>query len=338
MEHRPPPATASLIIPAHRAGPMLEACLRAVADLDPKPLETIVVIDGDSPAVAALAKSRGFQTVTLPHGPGVSAARNAGAAMAKGKWLILLDSDVLPPRDFIHRALDALQRLPGAIAAFGSYDDSPAAPGLVSRYRNLLHHFTHQHANREAETFWAACGICRADVFREAKGFDETYRKPCIEDIAFGYKLRRAGHCIALDPSWQVKHLKKWTWGDLLFTDIGRRAIPWTLLLLREGRLDNDLNIDTRSRTSALLVLATIASTAAGIFFPWALAVAGICITTLIFLNRSFYSFLVRKVGVAFAIAAIPLHFFYFLAATFGYAAGLCLHRWHTFRRASRGH
>ena len=25
--------------------------------------------------------------------------------------------------------------------------------------------------------------------------------------------------------------------------DIARRAIPWTLLLLREGRLDNDLNI-----------------------------------------------------------------------------------------------
>ena len=207
----------------------------------------------------------------------------------------------------------------------------------VSRYRNLLHHFTHQHGNRDAQTFWAACGICDSEVFRNAGGFDIRYRLPSIEDIELGYRLRRAGHCIALDPSWQIKHLKKWTWRDLVFTDIGRRAIPWTLLLLREGRLDNDLNIDTRSRWSAFLVLAIIASIAAGIFFPWALALAGICISALIFLNRSFYSFLARKEGVAFAIAAVPLHFFYFLAATFGYAAGLCLHRWHNLCSALRG-
>jgi hypothetical protein len=41
----------------------------------------------------------------------------------------------------------------------------------------------------------------------------------------------------------------------LVFTVIGRRAIPRTLLLLREGRLDNDLNIDTRTRCSALLAV-----------------------------------------------------------------------------------
>jgi len=119
-----------------------------------------------------------------------------------------------------------------------------------------------------------------------------------------------------------VKHLKKWTWRDLVFTDIGRRAIPWTLLLLREGRLDNDLNIDARSRWSAFLVLATIASIAAGIFFPWVLALAGICISALIFLNRRFYRFLAEKGGWAFAAGAIPLHLFYYLAATIGWICG----------------
>jgi GT2 family glycosyltransferase len=316
---------------------MLHACLKGVAALDPSPLEVIVAIDGDSPAVYQAAEGFGFQTASLPHAPGVSAARNAGALMTKGQFLVFLDSDVLPPPDFIECALDALASQPGAVAAFGSYDDAPTAPGLVSRYRNLLHHFTHQHASQEAETFWAACGICEAAIFQSLGGFDETYRKPCIEDIAFGYKLRRAGHRIALDPSWQVKHLKKWTWRDLVFTDIGRRAVPWTLLLLREGRLDNDLNIDTRSRTSALMVLTTIVSITAGLFFPWALALAGICISALIYLNRSFYSFLARKEGALFAIAAVPLHFFYFLAASFGYAAGLCLHRWHNLRSALRG-
>ena len=316
---------------------MLRECLSAVARLDPPPLEVIVAIDGQSPGIREVSGVLGFHTVEVAGAPGVSATRNAGTASASGRWVAFLDSDVVVTPDHVTRALEALGTQPQAVAAFGSYDDRPAALGLISRYRNLLHHFTHQNASREAETFWAACGICNAEVFRQVGGFDETYRKPCIEDIAFGYKLRRAGHRIALDPSWQVKHLKKWTWRDLVFTDIGRRAIPWTLLLLREGRLDNDLNIDTRSRTSALLVLATIASIAAGIFFPWALALAGICISALIFLNRSFYSFLARKEGALFAIAAVPLHFFYFLAATFGYAAGLCLHRWHNLRSALRG-
>jgi GT2 family glycosyltransferase len=139
-----------------------------------------------------------------------------------------LDSDVVPQRDFVSKAFAALASQPDAVAAFGSYDDSPAARGVISRYRNLLHHFTHQHANRDAQTFWAACGICDAEVFRSEGGYDERYALPSIEDIEFGYRLRRAGHRIALDPSWQIKHLKKWTWRDLVFTDIGRRAIPWT--------------------------------------------------------------------------------------------------------------
>ena len=72
----------------------------------------------------------------------------------------------------------------------------------------------------------AACGICGVEVFRSVGGYDEGYRPPSIEDIELGYRLRRAGHRIALDPSWQVKHLKQWAWHDLVFTDIGRRTIP----------------------------------------------------------------------------------------------------------------
>jgi hypothetical protein len=43
-------------------------------------------------------------------------------------------------------------------ALVGSYDAEPAASGLVSQYKNLLHHYMHQHGRREAATFWSAAG------------------------------------------------------------------------------------------------------------------------------------------------------------------------------------
>ncbi len=60
------------------------------------------------------------------------------------------------------------RRDPALTALFGSYDDAPAAPGLVSQYRNLLHHFVHQQGVfrdeiRPAHTFWTGCGMIRRE-------------------------------------------------------------------------------------------------------------------------------------------------------------------------------
>ena len=52
----------------------------------------------------------------------------------------------------------------GVETLFGSYDDDPPAPGLVSRYKNLLHHHVHQNGRPDASTFWAGCGAIRRGV------------------------------------------------------------------------------------------------------------------------------------------------------------------------------
>jgi GT2 family glycosyltransferase len=204
----------------------------------------------------------------------------------------------------------------------GSYDDQPAAPGFISRYRNLLHHYTHQHGSPDAQTFWAGCGAIRRDVFLSVGGFDESYRLPSVEDIKLGYRLRKASYRISLVPSWQVKHLKKWTFTDLLFNDIGRRAIPWTRLLRREGRLDNDLNIDIASRLSAALVCLGICLLPLGFLWRPALFLGALLLALATALNWTFYRFLAHHGGWPFAIAAIPLHWLYYVGATAGFVAG----------------
>ena len=57
-------------------------------------------------------------------------------------------------------------RGPALTAVMGSYDDTPSEPGLVSQYRNLLHHFVHQVGREKASTFWAGCGAVRRGAFQ----------------------------------------------------------------------------------------------------------------------------------------------------------------------------
>ena len=328
------PSSVSVIIAAHREGPMVDACFQAVANLRPAPGEVIIAVDGGCPKLVAAAEAHGFSVIPLPRAPGVSAARNAGARLASGSVLAFLDSDVVAQEDHVARILSVLTDNPGARAAFGSYDNAPAADGLVSRYRNLLHHFTHQNSRREAETFWAACGVCEATAFLAVGGFDENYRRPSIEDIELGYRLRRAGYRIVLEPSWQIRHLKRWRLRDLILTDFSCRAVPWTLLLLQKARMDNDLNIDSKSRISAILILVSLISGSLGLasFQTVWMSISALAAAVTIAINLRFYLFLHRQGGLTLALASIPLHFLYFLTAISGYIVGRCIFQIRHFR------
>lgn len=316
------PDDISLIITAHRSGQMLNACLANVAKIQPPPREVIVTIDGADSAVIDAANSHGFRSISNSGAPGVSASRNAGARAATGNILAFADSDVLPLQNHIARLAQSFGDHPETSAVIGSYDDQPAATGLVSRYRNLLHHYTHQQGSPDARTFWAGCGAVRRTAFEEVGGFDENYRLPSVEDIELGYRLRRAGHRIRLVPDWQVKHLKQWSLRDLIFTDIGRRAIPWTKLLRREQRLDNDLNIGHSSRLSAALVCVGVCLLPLGFFWRPAFLLGAFLLALATALNWTFYKSLARSGGWSFAIASIPLHWLYFVGATVGFVIG----------------
>ena len=83
-----------------------------------------------------------------------------------------------------------------------------------------MHCYVHQQSKRQACTFWTGCGAIRRSVFLEHSGFSERYLRPAIEDIELGYRLHSAGRRMILDREVQVKHLKHWTFWNVVKTDI----------------------------------------------------------------------------------------------------------------------
>jgi GT2 family glycosyltransferase len=315
----------SVIIPGYNGGEELGLCLKALAASTCTPDEIIFVDDASTDASASLAAKLGAIVLRLPDGPrGPARARNHGAAAAHGDVLVFLDADVVCHPDTLDRIKTYLTNQPEIAALFGSYDAAPPAPGLVSRYKNLLHHYIHQHGRTEASTFWAGCGAVRRNVFRAVGGFDESYLTAAVEDIEFGARLHRSGYRIRLCPDIQVTHLKHWTFTSLLRTDIFHRAVPWSRLILRQGDWPWDLNVDARSRLSAFSAWAALFFLVLGFGSPsvwWGLLPA---ITALGVLNAGLYRFFGRQGGPGFAAGAAALHGLYLIysSLTFAVLAG----------------
>ncbi len=307
----------SVVVPAHDAAPVLRRCLEAIASSQGVAFECIVVDDASNDATGEIARAWGARTLgtgNRPVGPGQ--ARNLGAHAARAPLVCFVDADVVVRRDTLAQMVALFDEDPGLAAAFGSYDDQPHAPGVLSQYRNLLHHFVHQHARDEASTFWAGCGAVRRQLFLSLGGFDPAYDRPSIEDIELGYRIVASGHRIRLAKHVQVTHLKRWTFWGILKTDVRDRAAPWTALIQRTGRAPNDLNLDRASRISALSFYALLGSPVLAAFSPFAWVLAATALVALVLCNWALYHFFWERRGAAFLLAAVPMHWLYF-----GYSA-----------------
>lgn len=318
----------SVIIPVYNGGDAFCRCLQSLRRSRRIPDEVVVVADGDTDGSRDAARRWGATVLTNATPQGPARARNQGARAAHGEVLLFLDADVTVHTDTIGKVAAAFARAPTLDALIGSYDDAPGADHFLSQYRNLLHHYTHQTAREEASTFWGACGAVRREAFFAVGGFDaERYRRPRIEDIELGHRLRQAGHRIRLRKDIQVKHLKRWSAATMLKTDLFSRSLPWTELILRSRRLDDDLNVDRRSRLSVAAVFALPLTLLAA---PWRPApmttAAGLLAATFLFLNASFYRFLKRKRGLRFMLGAIPWHALYYGCSGLGFLLGTARH------------
>jgi glycosyltransferase involved in cell wall biosynthesis len=322
MPVEPMPAI-SVIVPVYNGADSLGRCLEAVLPSNGSWYECIVVNDGSTDGSRTIAAEFAMpvRIVDIADGPlGPAYARNRGAELARGEILFFVDADVVLGPGALQRLAKTFAEQPALVAVFGSYDATPAATGLVSQYRNLLHHFVHQNGNPDASTFWAGCGAIRKEVFDRVGGFDaRRFPRPSIEDIELGYRLKALGCLILLDKELQATHVKRWTFYSMIRTDVACRAVPWSRLILQTRNMPADLNLKLGQRASFVLsVVACACLVLAGVRLEW-LGLSAASILGVVALNRSLYAFFFRRRGVLFAAGCVALHLLYFLYSGFSY-------------------
>jgi glycosyltransferase involved in cell wall biosynthesis len=327
------------VVPVRDGGSDFERCLCRLRDSTWTDYELIVVDDGSTDGSAAFARSMGAHVASHERPLGPAAARNLGAQIATAPLVFFLDADVAVHPQTLARGMARFLADPGLTALFGSYDNQPPARGLISQFRNLLHHFVHQQGEfcentRPAHTFWTGCGMIQRQVFLDFGGFDpRLYPRPAIEDIELGYRLTRTGHRILLARDVLATHLKRWTLLEMVRTDIFRRGVPWTLLIKRSATVETDLNVKPVQRVcvaiTGVILLALLG-------LPWnsrGALVAAFGSSAIVWFNRDFYRFLAQTRGPGFALASLPVHLLYFTCC--GLSVLIALFQWHILSRVS---
>lgn len=318
----------SVIVPVYNGGSLFQRCLESLADSTHRNWELIVVDDGSTDDSVKVAKGFGARILSTNGRLGPGAARNLGAQNANAEIICFIDADCEAHQYTLSNIARVFAERPNADALFGSYDEQPGVQTFISQYKNLAHRYVHQTGSENASTFWAGCGAVKRPVFLSLGGFDtKRFPRPMIEDIEFGYRLKRNGGTIINAKDVEVKHHKKWTLIGLVKTDICDRGIPWMRLILNDkSKLVNDLNLQVKDRLSVISTYLMCLALVISPFLPQVLLAIPVLAVLLISMHLPFYRYFLDLRGLGFAAGVILMHWLYFLYCGVASIGGILLH------------
>ena len=180
-------SSVSVIVPAFNEEQGIAASLRSIrhamtaCDAAGWTSELIVCDNHSTDRTAEIAREAGALVVFEPVNQ-ISRARNAGAAQARGDWLLFVDADSHPTRELFAEVMDLMQG--GRCVAGGStvrFEHPARIVACIGGCWNRISRITR----------WAAGSFifCDASAFREIGGFSlELY---AAEEIDLCRKLKR---------------------------------------------------------------------------------------------------------------------------------------------------
>lgn len=174
-----------------------------------------------------------FRTVVMSHNGGFAAANNVGASIARGRKLMLLNSDVLPDRPgWLARMVRFYDETPdiGALGVKLLYeDDSLQHAGLYFKrtwsgdawnnehlFKGLHRSFPGANVARKVPAVTAACMMVDRQLLRDIGGLSTAYVQGDYEDSDLCLRLAKHGKETWYLPSVELYHLEGQSYPSVL--------------------------------------------------------------------------------------------------------------------------
>jgi GT2 family glycosyltransferase len=190
----------------------------------------IVVVDNasDGPIPQELlGPAPGVQLVVCADNGGFAVGVNAGWSVARGRWLLVLNPDIVAPKECLGAVLARIRRFevtpsqaPG-IVGFGLRNPDGSRQPSVGAFPSLPRTLWEQlipRSRRKYQADWrtragpvpwvtGACMLVNANLLTALGGMDEDFFL-YYEEVALCRSAWRAGWSVAFDPSLAMTHLR----------------------------------------------------------------------------------------------------------------------------------
>jgi GT2 family glycosyltransferase/glycosyltransferase involved in cell wall biosynthesis len=267
----------SIVIPVHGELAYTVACLRSLARHAAQAPFEVIVVDDASPddSAATLARIDGLQLIRNASNVGFVGSCNAGAAAARGAFLLFLNNDTQVTSGWLDALLccfadhadcgiagsklvypdGRLQEAGALVFADGScWTTGRFEPRQAAAFR----------WRREVDYVSGASLLIRREVFRQVGGFDARYAPAYYEDADLAFAVRRLGLRTYYEPASTVIHCEGISAGTDLDHGMKKHQRPnqakfvdkWTAELIDQPAVDTPIEqaIRWRKRGRVLVV------------------------------------------------------------------------------------
>ncbi|MEJ5185781.1 MAG: glycosyltransferase family 2 protein [Candidatus Geothermincolales bacterium] len=220
-------ATISFIVVNRNGEGILGRCLDSIFSQDlGEPYEVVVVDDASTDGSVELVRASypRARLVEMKRNRGPAAAKNVGAAVARGEVLAFLDNDVALEKSWARSMLSVLRSDPrvGACASHILFEKWKTFQNSTGGLVNLLGYAWERgiylpdsrtySLNRWVTYACSAAMAVRRDVFDSVGGFDPHYFY-LYEDVDLGWRINLAGYRVVYVPEARAFHRLSATMG-----------------------------------------------------------------------------------------------------------------------------
>ena len=203
----------SVVVPTYsRPCQKLPALLESLTELDyPRDgFEVIVVDDGsEQPPEEEIVEfqDRIDLTLLIQENAGPAAARNSGAAQAKGEYLAFTDDDCCCDPDWLNALAKRFAEMPDRILGGRTLNALPVNTYSAVSQMLIAYLYTYYNTEPEKARFFTTNNLAvRCEGFHEVGGFDTTYIRAAAEEREFCDRWLHHGRRMAFVPEAVIHH------------------------------------------------------------------------------------------------------------------------------------